>query len=623
MRNSHELAIMLLLSASAAVGFTLSQHSGRATSPLFQRKSYIKRLAHANDATSSASSLRLESPADPWATSAVLATSFPSTPRLTHAATLLAPRAVLANVFFDQTGPAMSASLVNAGSNGKSMSIGDDKCVGCVQVLPARLRPEALNVLSNDAAKDYQDNGAYVYFVQSVAVIPAWRRKGNGERLMRWAEQAALSAAAASATENKSSSVSPIELWLAVDENEAAALALHLNCGYQVEGRAFGNLLLRKEVVAGESVATTAVDDCRSTRITTTDDDFSKEAATKATTMAASTVTVVDFRLDSSSNANTAFASTEATSRQQAMLPLIHRPKPSWGALGRELVAQSVVLSVAALGIAALVAPLGGRSVPDLLGLSSPNAEVSGLVFVSLTALSGGAFVGLTTEALRRLVVGDLGSNKGSGNSKSVSRSEAATAAIAECCADGALRRQKAITLRVGGADGLGVLPLACVIFWQLGVALAEEAYYRGFVQSAVQSVVATVPALITHTATVAAEVSGGSSGGVATSDVVALVFASALFGAAHVPWDDISEGEADANAARLVWFLETGAWGLLYGVVFVGSDYNLLAPLGCHTAQNVWWCSEDLQTFGAATDSEIFEMLREEDSGLSEPSGL
>ena len=621
-----QVVIVLLLTATATVGFQLSRQPSRAASPLSSQETYIKRLAHVNDATKSASSLRLISPVDPWASSAVLATSFPNTPRLTHAATLLAPRAMLANVFFDQTGPATSACLVDPSSNGMNA---DSKCVACVQVLPARLRPEALNALGPDFTKTHERKDATVYFVQSVAVLPAFRRQGNGERLMRWAEEAASSAAARAAGPQTTNG-SPVELWLAVDEKEAAALALHLRCGYQVEGRAFGNLLLRKEVVAaGNNYVVTAANDGSNTTITITHGDLPKAAAIEATPTETPVVAMGDASMDLPSTAASTFVSTGAVSPQRAVVPLTPRPKPSLGALGRELGAQAVVLGVAALGITALVAPLGGRSVPELLGLgASPSADASGLAFgsgyfASCTALGGGALVGLATETLRRVVVGDLpGSNQGSGGSSSMNRNEAATAALAECLADVALRRQKAITLRVGGANGLGVAPLVSVIIWQLGVALAEEAYYRGFVQSAVQSAVATVPTLVTHAAAAAAESSGGLSS-IATSDVVALLFASALFGAAHVPLDDDLEDGVDANALRMEWFLETGAWGLLYGAVFVGAGYNLLAPLGCHTAQNVWWCSEDLQTFAAATDSEVFEMLREEEDDLLESPAL
>jgi membrane protease YdiL (CAAX protease family) len=203
---------------------------------------------------------------------------------------------------------------------------------------------------------------------------------------------------------------------------------------------------------------------------------------------------------------------------------------------------------------------------------------------------------------------------------------------MAQCRADSALRRQKAATLRVGGAHGLfvGAAPLACVVVWQLSVALAEEAYYRGFVQSAAQSALSTA-LTAAYGGAAAGSISGRSGGsgdaggwlsGLAASDAGALVLAAAMFGAAHVPWEETESNGTESSEKsggkdqRLEWFLETGAWGLLYGAVFAASGCHLLAPVGCHAAQNVWWCAEDLQLFAAATDAEVWEVLSEEEGG-------
>ena len=87
---------------------------------------------------------------------------------------------------------------------------------------------------------------------------------------------------------------------------------------------------------------------------------------------------------------------------------------------------------------------------------------------------------------------------------------------------------------------------------------------------------------------------------GALAADAVALVFASALFGAVHALW--VADGAEDGDGGggdKLEWFLETGAWGLLYGSVFVLGGHNLAAPLLAHAAQNTWWCCEDARAMG------------------------
>lgn len=160
------------------------------------------------------------------------------------------------------------------------------------------------------------------------------------------------------------------------------------------------------------------------------------------------------------------------------------------------------------------------------------------------------------------------------------------------------------MTYRVAGARGVGPAAVAAVAVWQLVVALAEEMYYRGFLQSGMQSGLA------------------GVGVGALAADAVALVFASALFGAVHALW--VADGAEDGDGGggdKLEWFLETGAWGLLYGSVFVLGGHNLAAPLLAHAAQNTWWCCEDARAMGRAP-APVLRGLFEDGEGEGDMEG-
>jgi membrane protease YdiL (CAAX protease family) len=270
----------------------------------------------------------------------------------------------------------------------------------------------------------------------------------------------------------------------------------------------------------------------------------------------------------------------------------------------------------------------------------------------------------------------------------------------------------------VAGARGIGLgsgsnaEAVVAIIVWQLAVGFAEELYYRGLVQSALQSGLSSVLALTGETlstssqqqtyfnsfstANLAANSASTAEAATATetlgllhavasvernggffcletfgwSDAVALLAASALFGAAHMPWaasptlsggplslkeeeekgvkvkeaafgsrsdhehirslaqveDDVNGGVSSppsspppllGESAALEWFLETGAWGLLYGAVFAASSYHLAAPLFCHASQNIWWCLEDVDAMGIVELTDLEKAL-----GQSEREG-
>ena len=63
-----------------------------------------------------------------------------------------------------------------------------------------------------------------VAYIQTIEVDPAFRRRGIARELLRLAEESAYQARAT-------------YIWLHVDENNAAAIALYLSCGYERHGR--------------------------------------------------------------------------------------------------------------------------------------------------------------------------------------------------------------------------------------------------------------------------------------------------------------------------------------------------------------------------------------------------
>lgn len=234
------------------------------------------------------------------------------------------------------------------------------------------------------------------------------------------------------------------------------------------------------------------------------------------------------------------------------------------------------MLLVAALGTTALLAPLGGRSVPMLVGEGSDLAP----------SLALGIVAGVGSEVLRRAIT-----------------KEDDLDVITACRHDSSLRAQKTVTYQVLGGCGVSPASVAAVLAWQIPVAVAEESYYRGFMQSGLQSGLSSIGA------------------GFLVSDVVALFVASALFGAVHVLWVDNEGGQgsdvilADSEVSQVTggskfeWFIETGLWGLLYGSTFVAAGHNILAPVFAHASQNVWWCLEDAVVMGKAPP-EVLEDL-------------
>ena len=452
-----------------------------------------QRRRHGQTSVHSRSNVNIECPADIWRTSSVLAACFPETPRVAHAATLAAGPQAQANIFFDVTGPALTAAVSTIGG----------EYIACAQAVPAQLRRESLEAVGETRCEGKPD----VLFVQSVAVLPLYRRQGFGKALMNWIDIQA---------ESRGFDY----IWLAVSIGEEAALELYLGQGFNVVSQeTFGNLLMSKRLGS-----------------------FRK-------------------------NEEQQTASNNGPNVQQSPAPT--RLGASLPALIREMTAQSRVGFVAALGISFLVAPLGGRGVVELI-----TGPVDGQnMFLSFI---GGGSLGLFAEKIRRTIQTSAPASQGEG-------------LVAECRKDSALLRQKAATFRVGGSRGPTLGAVAAITCWQLGVSFAEELYYRGLLQSASQSALAAL-------------------GPPQLSESGSLLLASTLFGLVHVPWK--SSDDCINSEVKCEWFLETGAWGLFYGVIFVSFGHCLLGPVAAHAAQNILWCSEDLEEMSCVDQAELLELF-------------
>jgi len=481
----------------------------------------------------------LVAPADNWAAAGVLSTCFVDNSRPLHFASLAAPWAS-SNVFFDSAGPALTAAV--ADSTGEY--------VACAQLIPAVLRREA-----KDALNPGVSSPPNVFFVQSVAVVPGSRRKGYGKKLMMWAEHEAKSQGAS-------------EMWLAVKEGEAAAVALHESCGYAsvTSTPTFGNIIMRKSIQVISSLGQDRDKEQGVSFVNKEIEQFSP---------------IVPVELDPSSLS--AYAGTSAST--------LSRPRPSISAMGKELSGQSVVLFVACLGISAVVAPLGGRSLLDLFqGGVGPWAGAA-----------SGAFLGVATAAAR------------------VSLGGPEPGLVEACREDDGLRAQKSVLYRVTGAQGPTPSALAFLATWQIIVALSEELYYRGLLQSAGQSALTALVGLQSGPTSDASSLT-------VLCEVAPLVFSSVIFGVAHVEWAE-SGGESGHTSASagssFQWFFETFLWSLLYGTAFAASGHNLAFPVFTHAAQNIWWCLSDLKDMGDADPAILRELFCGDNEAGAEVNNL
>ena len=160
------------------------------------------------------------------------------------------------------------------------------------------------------------------------------------------------------------------------------------------------------------------------------------------------------------------------------------------------------------------------------------------------------------------------------------------------------------------------------IVAWQLAVALAEELYYRGFVESA--GVLAISYPLR------AAGVDVAAAGALPLVEGLPLLVSAALFGLVHAEFVEGAAAAADADDAagagaagaveaveaeaagaadaapappisasgvrdtKAFWFRATAAYGALYSSLYVLSGHRLLAPVCAHAGLNIGLCLRD-----------------------------
>ena len=164
--------------------------------------------------------------ADIWRAASTLAESFGGVQPY-YFASLLAP-GLESNVFFRPIDKPVVA-LVNDADGG---------IAGVAQLLRTELTEPALTV----SLMPLRASRFEVAFVQNLAVSGAYRRQGIARAIMAWCELRALSWPGID------------EIWLAVAEDNAPALSLYADLGFERLGMRFGNILMRKTLVRGASI---------------------------------------------------------------------------------------------------------------------------------------------------------------------------------------------------------------------------------------------------------------------------------------------------------------------------------------------------------------------------------
>ena len=271
-------------------------------------------------------------------------------------------------------------------------------------------------------------------------------------------------------------------------------------------------------------------------------------------------------------------------------------PPPSRGLglapLASNIGVQLLYCSVGVLGVSALLAPFGGPSVPKLLGIAAPWHAYDG-------AFDGPSF-GLIEMALGGGVA-YLGVNDALEDD--ASKALDYTPAQAE--------QMRPLYEIAAGEPSLPVAA-AAIGAWQLSIALAEELYYRGFVESA-GILALSFPLRGTS-------VLSDNLAATAFVEGLPLIVSAALFGLVHAEFVEgagaAESGDANAPApvanadgvvdTKAYWFRATAAYGVLYSLLYVGTGHRLLAPACCHAGLNVGLSLRDWKRMRATDASKL-----------------
>ena len=373
--------------------------------------------------------------------------------------------------------------------------------------------------------------GRRVGFVQSVCVAPDARRRGIASELVRWCEL-------------RCSEAWPDvgEIWLAVAEENDAAAALYAKLGYLpvYESPSVGNWLLRKPMAfAGAAVPRSA-------------------------------------------GARMALDDADAP-------PPPPPPPPPEGGLGlaplaANLGVQCLYVAVASLGVAAMLGPFGGPPLPALLGLSHTTAWLGDGGTPWVVAPAGEALLGLSVAAAELWRIGvrpedALPSAGGGGRALEYTPAQAV---------------QMRPLYEIAGGESGAAAALAAVGAWQLAIALAEEVYYRGFLQSAGRLALTALPPGLPAT----------------VLEGLPLAVAAAVFGLVHTEFVDAVDGDGDDSKLR--WFAITGAYGAVYGLLFAVTGHRLIAPVAAHGGLNLGLCARDWRRMRESSQEELERIFGE-----------
>ena len=521
--------------------------------------------------------LRALSSSKDWSAAALLHQCFGG-PSMTYFATLRNPE-LNSNVFFRPLAPAVvcAVSADDVELPPSSPTLRQD-LAGVAQLLRVRLREAA--------GEGAEGSTAPVAYIQSVAVDEALRRRGIARELVKWCESRAL--------EEWRGNEAVEEVWLAVAEMNAAALALYTSMGYERQRVAMGNVLMRKRLLAPKPTSPPA-------------------------------------------------SPPPPPSPRRPLLKMMSIGGEGTGSDGiggggigwKPLVAnvgvQALYAGVAALGVSLLLAPFDGPNVPSLLGAVRPwvlpgsgvaesGAGAGGGGNGALLALRGVAECALgagvaTAELARQGVLRELTSG---GDGAADANAAAATAGRGpQLEYTRAQAEQMRPLYEIAGRE-LSLLPLAlpAIMAWQLLIGVAEELYYRGFVESAGVRVLAPLSDALL----------GGSLAGIALRELPPLAVSAALFGLVHAEFVEgaaaTSANAEDPDGAAAVeaveegswqgggvedtkafWFRVTALYGALYSALYVVSGHRLLAPVCTHAGINLGLCVRDWQRMRRTPD--------------------
>jgi len=256
-----------------------------------------------------------------------------------------------------------------------------------------------------------------------------------------------------------------------------------------------------------------------------------------------------------------------------------------WAPLVTNLGVQTLYLGIAALGVSVLLAPFGGPTVPSLLGLSDEAARPALLADTALGA-------GVAALVLQR---GGVFAHD------NASRLQY-TAAQAD---------QMRPLWQIVGGEARQSRALAALATWQLSIALAEELYYRGFVQSGLRF---GLGALLVSGGFQAAEGGQPPLPLALACEAIALIASSALFGLVHTEFVQESTMSGSKYDSKEAWFRETAKYGALYGLLCAITDHQLLAPVCAHAGMNIGLCLRDWQRLRRTDVDDLRELFEGND---------